>query len=131
MKPVYQTDFSAGKGNALQACVATLFSLPLEDIPNFIEAEDYRVALQEWLQIRNLSFLKVSLQAGKIAFPTPKSLCILAGNSPRGNYRHAVVARSLASGEFEIVFDPHPDNTGITGEPLWAGFFVALQLIAT
>ncbi|MEM7179276.1 MAG: hypothetical protein AAF518_00065 [Spirochaetota bacterium] len=130
MKPVYQTDFSAGKGNALQACVATLFSLPLEDVPNFVEAADYRMALQEWLQTRNLSFLKVNLEAGKLAFPAPDSLCILAGNSPRGNHRHAVVARSLVSREFELVFDPHPDNTGIIGVPLWVGFFVALRVLA-
>ena len=38
VKHVVQTDFSPAKGNALQACVATMLSLEtLDEVPNFIE----------------------------------------------------------------------------------------------
>lgn len=33
---VYQDDFRASKGNALQAAVASLFGQSLHDVPNFI-----------------------------------------------------------------------------------------------
>jgi len=33
---VYQTDFHPGTGNALQACIATLFCRTLDSVPNFI-----------------------------------------------------------------------------------------------
>lgn len=35
---VLQDDFSPGKGNALQAAVASIFGLPLHDVPNLIES---------------------------------------------------------------------------------------------
>ena len=131
MIPVHQTDFSPGGGNALQACVASLFSLPLEAVPNFISAPDYRAALNHWLQERNLSFLKIELKQGVLHFAPPGTECILAGASPRGNFRHAVLGRTLASDRFEIIFDPHPDQTGLAGAPLWVGFFTKLKLSRT
>ena len=38
-------------------------------------------------------------------------LCILRGKSPRGNFGHVVVARYKKGGEFEMIHDPHPQNT--------------------
>lgn len=36
MKPVYQTVFDSKNGNCMQACVASIFEVPLEVIPNFM-----------------------------------------------------------------------------------------------
>jgi len=37
MKKVFQTIIDTKRGNCMQAVVASLFDLPLEDVPNFIE----------------------------------------------------------------------------------------------
>lgn len=123
MTPVYQTDFSPARGNALQACVASIFNEDLANVPNFIEAPDYLFALNQWLAKRELVFLKVALADGELAFETPKAVCLLAGPSPRGDFKHVIVARTAGKG-FESMHDPHPDAAGLAGPPVWAGFFV-------
>ncbi len=40
MKKVFQTIVDKGKGNCMQAAVASLFDMELNDVPNFIEFED-------------------------------------------------------------------------------------------
>ena len=129
MKPVMQTDLSPGGGNALQACVASILGENIDSVPNFVKAPDYLKALQQWLKSRRLSLLKIELQNGRLRYATPGSLCILAGRSPRGNFRHAVVGLCLESGEFQVAFDPHPDGRGLVGLPIWAGFFVAQAVV--
>ena len=49
MKPQMQDDFSAGSGNALQACVASVLELPMGDVPNFIAQPSYLDALNAFL----------------------------------------------------------------------------------
>lgn len=51
MKKVYQTIVDEHKGNCMQAAVASLFELPLEEVPNFIEHGT------DWFQIM-YSFFK-------------------------------------------------------------------------
>ncbi len=123
MTPVHQTNFTASRGNALQACVASIFDTSLADVPNFIEAPDYAAAINAWLESRGLAFLKVALTSGKLQFAVDHALCILAGPSPRGSHKHAVVARTRGM-DFELAHDPHPDGTGLAGPANWAGFFV-------
>jgi hypothetical protein len=41
MKKVYQTIVDKDHGNCMQAVVASLFNLNLEDVPNFIEYDDW------------------------------------------------------------------------------------------
>ena len=66
MRPVFQTEFEEGRGNALQACVSSLLELSLEDVPNFIEFADYRQTMNEWLAKRGLAFLRVDLVDGEL-----------------------------------------------------------------
>lgn len=40
MNPVYQTIVDPGKGNCMQAAIASLFEKKLEEVPNFIEYPD-------------------------------------------------------------------------------------------
>ena len=124
MRPIHQTDFSAGSGNALQACIASVFDLGLEEVPNFVKEDNYLSAMQIWLGERGLTFLKVPLENGRLEFPpSDRTPCLLAGNSPRGDFRHVVVAETRGIG-FHPLHDPHPDATFLRGDPTWAGFFV-------
>lgn len=42
MTKVYQTVIDKGNGNCMQAAVASLFDMKLEEVPNFIEYEEYK-----------------------------------------------------------------------------------------
>lgn len=42
MTPVFQTIFDQNQGNCMQACVASIFDLKLEDVPNFINYRDWK-----------------------------------------------------------------------------------------
>ncbi len=152
MRAVFQTDFSAARGNALQACFASIFDLELAEVPNFLEVAsqsgvEYPYVIDDWLAPRGLAFAKIGLSPnGRLEFPAGPGLCVLAGPSPRGDFKHAVVARvvaDLVAGEvpvmapaaaakagaslgvrFEMLHDPHPDGGGLAGPAVWAGFFV-------
>ncbi|OQR90783.1 hypothetical protein THRCLA_22512 [Thraustotheca clavata] len=130
---VRQTDFTAAKGNALQACVASLRQLQLEDVPNFIvDPEGYMTAISRWLATQKLTFVKVNLdQDGTIPSDTspfePQCYVILRGKSPRGDFGHVVVAQVDATGrQFHPVMDPHPSNDNIDGPGQWAGAILPL-----
>merc|ERR1712039_834903 len=121
---VLQTDFSPGRGNALQACVASIFSLELESVPNFVTApEGYENAIRTWLEARARRFHKVQLEDGRL--PSNEAcwsaqLCMLRGTSPRGDHGHVVVAKVSDNGTLQIVHDPHPDGSGLKPPLVWA-----------
>ena len=58
-----QTSFLGGAGNALQACVSSIFNLSLESVPNFIlDKNGYLHSLNNWLSSNGMCFVKVPLQ---------------------------------------------------------------------
>jgi hypothetical protein len=126
---VYQTDFTASKGNALQACIATVLGLTLDEVPNFIAMPgDLYDNLREYLAKKHgLGFFKIMLDdEGRLPFAPGalEMICLVAGDSPRGSHRHVVVARVPPSSLTpEFVFDPHPSGDMIRSKS-WAGLFV-------
>jgi hypothetical protein len=50
MKKVFQTVVDPNKGNCMQAVIASLFDKELEEVPNFIECEDWFKSLYEFIQ---------------------------------------------------------------------------------
>jgi hypothetical protein len=129
---VLQTEFGT-KGNALQACFASLLGRKMADIPNFIQEDDYMQAIQAYLRPRFLGFLKISFDedAEKLPFKLDGVPCVVAGKSPRGSHRHCCLGNvktdSAGSCKVFVSHDPHPDGTGIDSAPVWAGFLVSLQ----
>lgn len=129
---IHQTDFSPGKGNALQAAVASIFGLDLSKVPNFIEMpEGYEVSIGTFCQDRGSESIKITLGRGKsdsssdILSEYNGKLCILRGKSPRGNFGHVVVAKR-ENGVFQMMHDPHPEETFLDeGEDAgWCMFFL-------
>lgn len=105
MKPVTQTitigDGSGRPGNCLQAAVASLLDLDLDEVPHFIECgED-----EDWLE------RLVTFGAGRgyrvVYRPDPVMFGLAFGRSPR-DAAHAVVCL-----DGEIVWDPHPSRDGL------------------
>ena len=113
--PVLQTDTTASSGNALQACVASLFHLELSAVPNFIQAPNgYESAMRDFLK-PEYTVRKVILGSSQSATATSDvgKVCILRGQSPRGNFGHVVVACRRSEHDFDVLWDPHPEGTGL------------------
>ena len=127
MKQVYQTIFEAGKGNALQACIASIFDKSLEETPNFLSFKSYADAIADFVQVhKGLTFIKFNLPHGALDFDVKhQPLVLAAGKSPRGNHKHVVVGK-IVGRKIELVHDPYPDGMGLEGSPIWIGFFVMI-----
>lgn len=130
---IYQSDFSPRKGNALQTAVASIFGLDLSKVPNFIEMpEGYETAICTFCRDRGSECIKITLGGKKSNDSTSDvlseyngKLCILRGKSPRGDFGHVVVAKRV-NGTFQMMHDPHPDETFLDeGEDAgWCMFFL-------
>lgn len=125
MTPIVQTKLSPPDGDCMQACVAALFDLPLEDVPNFILEDDYRFdeKLQEWKAghddpvpkwwgaigefAADRGFVALDWPHGSVGYAGAKSdiLAMATIKSPRGPYSHCVVAEFR---EEKLVMDPYP-----------------------
>jgi len=153
-KKVFQDDFRPGRGNALQAAVASIFGLELANVPNFVELpEGYESAIQSFCCDRDrdrddrttTSMVKIKLTTAAAAAAGEEEiededkdeddhnhqyggkLCVLRGKSPRGDFGHVVVARRNKVGDgFEMIHDPHPDETFLDESEKfgWCMFFV-------
>lgn len=105
MSEVTQTilhgDPQGRQGNCLQAAVASLLDLRLDDVPHFVELDgDWVQHLVDWAAGRGWS----------VTYARPDSpvpLGIACGPSPRGVH-HAVVMRDGA-----VAWDPHPSRDGL------------------
>jgi len=108
--PVKQTiAFDEGSqvlGNCLQAAVASIYELPIEAVPHFVQFQRWGEALKLYVEDRGAQLLLWTRDE-------PKDRPLLAfGKSPRGDFRHAVVWQ-----KGKMIHDPHPDGTGLDGPP--------------
>ena len=114
MTPQNQDRFG-DKGNCMQACLASLLDIPLQEAPDVMntpEGERWEVWLNA--QLKPLGYAYIELVFGtnetQLGFFEATDLYhLVLGTSPRDPARsHAVIARNRV-----LVFDPHPDNTGV------------------
>lgn len=105
MKPVDQTTFGFPGGNCFSACVATLLGLSIDDVPYFMEPDDWFQGFLDWLAPRGWWAVTFKLVRGGWS-PPDGALVILGGESPRGP--HACVGRGR-----RVVHDPHPSRDGL------------------
>eukprot|EP00966_Prymnesium_polylepis_P114286 2640772-Prymnesium_polylepis.1 len=132
--PVHQTEHTPEKGNALQACVATILGTPLSDVPNFIaQPEGYWQSMLVHAATLGLGMVKVQLADGRLQFPSqPGTLCVLRGTSPRGPHGHVVVAVVANDGTtLSPVHDPHPDGGFLSGAGEWAAMYTCPRPAST
>ena len=128
MRPTKQTilhDPENGKhGNCLSAVLASLLHVNIEDIPIFTEPYPiWQQQLNAWLRPYGLAYIQVS-EFSKWCRDYGIEGCYheLGGTTERSvDISHACVGRD---GEF--LFDPHPDDTGLS-EIEAAGIFIALE----
>lgn len=125
MRPVKQTLFGGPDGpieeigNCYPACIASILEIPLEDVPHFFQlernSEKSLDLILSWSQERSLTIICYAYEEWLHRY-FPNFIGIIGGQSPRGDFDHAVVGRITKTG-WEILHDPHPSNSGIVGEP--------------
>lgn len=119
MKPIFQTILNQPLGNCLQAAIASLLELSLEEVPNFAKATDMNVAADEFLEPLGLGLVDLLPNPD---FPwSPDGFHLINGVSPR-DCPHVVVGY-----KGRIVHDPAPDGGGLKtqdsiGLLYWLGF---------
>lgn len=109
MTPVDQTSFfdpaTGTHGNCVQAAVATLLDLPLDDVPDLIQGAtsggDQDRRLRRWLRDRGLELVMLG---GHWSLDT---FYLASGPAARGVH-HMVVMR-----DGRIAHDPHPSRAGL------------------
>lgn len=114
MKPVEQTRFGSPGGNCLQACLASVLELPLDDVPDFCnehpgEDEDASRWIKElaaWLEGYELTCLVANMHEGILPWWT--TLYWIAGGKTHRRGYHSVVYKGQ-----ELAHDPHPDKVGL------------------
>jgi len=98
-------------GNCWRACIASILSLPIDDVPAFEDEEKFDFeSLRDWL--REIDATMVCTLNPKRH--EPRGYTIAVGWSPRfEGVLHCVVAWNG-----KLIHDPHPDNTFLNGEPI-------------
>lgn len=100
---------TAAIGNCMQAAIATLLGLPLDDVPHFALHDDWDDRFKTWCHERGLIWCAFAVTDIPDWAP-----CLLTGKSPRG-IAHVVVGRGLTT-----AWDPHPSRDGLTSiESVW------------
>lgn len=97
---ILHDDPSGRPGNCLQAAVASLLDLQLDDVPHFIEHEDW---LERFAAFCNAHGFQPLYRRPDVHVPYGMAW----GPSPRG-VRHAVV---WVNGQ--MAWDPHPTREGL------------------
>jgi hypothetical protein len=115
MKPVMQTE-KGPRGNCYSACLASLFELTLDEVPNFFDGVDgYDTTSQWWGSVRKwlaekgfgIISISLSLPNGYEWLENYEGYFIVCGMSNRGLY-HATLWNYG-----KMCYDPHPDQTGL------------------
>ena len=73
---VNQTTFGR-KGDALQACFASLLDVPMADVPDFLAEPDYVAAIQAYLRPRDLAFVRLDFDGGAAPFAVDGVPCVV------------------------------------------------------
>lgn len=115
MKPVDQDRFydkdKGTRGNCLQATVASILDLNLDDVPNFMDAPEeigFWGLFHQYLRSRG--FLALEIQRATLILE-PDCYYLAHGDSPRG-VKHSVIYR-----KGRLVHDPHPSREGLVRDP--------------
>ena len=106
MIPVDQTTFGRGAGNCFSACVASIFEVAIDELPNFRCERGWPQNFDGWLRDRGLARMTVNVAGG--GWPPVGAWGIATGPSPRGEFLHACVYKGN-----ELVHDPHPSRDGM------------------
>jgi hypothetical protein len=120
LKPVDQIVFGYPHGDCTRACVASIFELSSEEVPNW--AAEHQSDDQLWasylLWLKARGFRLVTVRGAGVENRQViiegwnDQYVVLGGPSPRGSFGHCVVGLVSLRG-MEVVHDPHPSRAGL------------------
>lgn len=127
MIPVKQTvlhDPANGKiGNCFSAVLASLLHISIEDIPNFQDPINWIRDLNIWLRPYGLGYMNYE----DYDIWTDHQELLGSYHSISGNTNRSIdVSHACVGLDAQMVFDPHPSNSGLTKVNSY-GVFVALR----
>lgn len=117
MIKIKQTKFGMPEGNCLAACIASILEIDLETVTINGGATNWYEQARNF--VLDYGYDLLILEKLGNYWTKPQCYYIASGKSSRG-ILHAVVYQNG-----ELVHDPHPDNSGLTEEPVDYLFFVA------
>lgn len=121
MIPIFQTRFGnfdnpqAERGNCMQAALASIFEIPLEDAYDFTQYAthpedttwwDY---FKEWLKVRNLWPLQIQISKGPIPCTEIEGYHLFTVKSKL----HLDSFHVIVGYKGSPIFDPNPDNASV------------------
>lgn len=118
-KKVYQTKFGLPGGNCFNACLATIFGLSLDDVPDFMKDSLWYERFTDW-SVKKLGLQPIDIQIN--GCPIPRGYHIINGESKNGDYWHSVVGK-----DGEIFHDPHPDGA-LKNQKTYTLFMKAIRI---
>ena len=101
----------------MSACLASIFELPIKEVPTFAMKKYYWDHVQAWLRERG--YYVFTLNTGTDGYDQEQLSGVIegyhtmAGPGPRG-CRHVVVGKSG-----KVVHDPHPSRAGLLEIDEW------------
>ena len=120
MKPVFQTQFGGKEGNCMQAAIASILELPLDEVPHLMlySVDDWWGKYEEWAKQLGLQPIGIDPNGDW----KPKGWHLIIGGSPRGDFDHVVVGFAG-----EPVHDPYPEGGCELTEVKAYEFFIELD----
>jgi len=138
VKKVYQQLIDNNKGDCMQAAVASLFDLELDEVPKFIELNEpfhhfMQFALDSGYEIKGTLYNYSHVNGGK--YSSIHRLQTKGYNGIKGYFfasvfspkyydysksinEYQVTHAVLIDKDYNIVFDPNPNNDGLTTYPM-------------
>jgi len=125
MIPVEQIVFNNQEGDCFRACIASIFELPIDAVPNFWEQTQDMYKFfdlnNKWLA-EHLGYKCVTWEMKPDDVEVLNDiLCVACAESPRGNVDHAVVWLN------GLLHDPHPSKSGLAKDPTTFTVFIPLD----
>jgi len=108
LREVDQTKFGDPDGDCFEACIASITSIPLDEIPHFLSQnwfEEYR----GWLRKQGWKTAWWDAASGSF----PQGLAIGNGKAERG------LAHSVVCLDGELFHDPYPSRAGLLEVRYW------------
>ena len=96
-----------GGGNCAEAACATLFGIPLSDVPRFYNEDDPEPSYRYWRNFENFCFSQGYWVVRRNAEVIMEATYLASGSSARG-CKHMVVMR-----DGKLFHDPHPSRAGL------------------
>ena len=106
MKPVMQTVFDSVKGNCLQASLASVLEVPLDDVPDLAERDDWYEAMNAWLR----ETYGIEMVCVPVGGWIPPGIHLTGGDGGRW-IEHIVVGKDGMK-----IHDPYPKSEGLSEE---------------